>query len=96
MLYYVLWSQVDYGIICFICSCISPIICGIEDIMNFHCSLALNSRKIARYFKSFYYLILLNSFYFSIFAFIKVLSDFFCSCICPMICRIENIMDFHG
>ena len=40
----------------------------LPDITNFHSSLAFSSSKIARYFKSPYYPILLNSFYFSLFA----------------------------
>ena len=40
-----------------------------EDITNFHGSLALSSRKIARYFESPSYAILLNCFYFFYFCF---------------------------
>ena len=45
--------------------------CRFEDITNFHDSLALSSRKLAGYFRSPEYLILLKSIYFSIFALYK-------------------------
>ena len=51
---------------------VCPKMCKIEDVMNFHRSLALSSRKIGRYFKSPYYPILLNSFDFSIFVFMEM------------------------
>ena len=66
-----------------------------KDITNFHGSLAL-SIKVAGYFKSPYYPILLNSFQFSIFAFIKVLQGCICSCISIVISGIEDITNFHG
>ena len=44
------------------CSWVCCKMCRIEDITNFHGSLALSSGKIARYFESPYYPILLNSF----------------------------------
>ena len=56
---------------CLICTWVCRKMCRIEDITNFHGSLALSSKEKARYFKSPYYPILLNSFYLSIFAFIN-------------------------
>ena len=47
---------------CLICTWVCHKMFRIEDNMNFHGSLSLSSRKIARYFKSPYFLILLNSF----------------------------------
>ena len=81
---------------CLICTLLCCKMCRIEDITNFHFPPALRSRKIAGYFKSPYYPILLNSFLFSIFAFIKVLQGCICGCISPIICWIEDITNFHG
>ena len=45
----------------------------IENITNFHGSLTFDMFKMFQYFESPSYVILLNSFYFSIFAFMEML-----------------------
>ena len=46
--------------------------CRIEDITNFHGSLTFEMVKMFQYFESPFFAILLNSFYFSIFAFMEM------------------------
>ena len=76
------------------CTWVCPKMCRIEDITNFHGSLALSNSKIARYFRSPYYPILLIAFI--LHCFHKVLWGYICSCISPEICGIEDITNFHG
>ena len=78
------------------CTWLCPKMCRTEDITNFHGPLALSRSKIASYFKSPYYAIFLNSFYFSIFPFMETLYSLICTCVCPKMCRIEDITNFHG
>ena len=47
--------------------------CRIEDITSFHGSLIFDMVKMFQYLESPSYAILLNSFYFSIFAFMEML-----------------------
>ena len=51
--------------------------------------------KMFQYFESPSYVILLNSFYYSIFAFIEMLFCLICTRVCRKMCRIENITNFH-
>ena len=79
-----------------ICSCISPVICRIEDITNFHGSLTFDMVKMFQYHESTRYAIFLNSFYFSIFAVMEMISVLICTWVCHKMYRIEDIMNFHG
>ena len=52
--------------------------------------------KMFQYFESPTYVILFNSFYFSMFAFMEMLYRHICIWACRKMCRIEDIMNFHG
>ena len=83
-----------------LCSCISsyisPVICRIEDITNFHGSLTFGMVKVFQYLESRTFVILLNRFYFSIFAFMEMLWGLICTWVCHKMCRIQDITNFHG
>ena len=51
--------------------------------------------KMFQHFESRTYVILLNSFYFSMFPFIEMLFCLICTWVCRKMCRIENITNFH-
>ena len=100
--YPILVNSFDFSIFVFMemlqglmCTWLCPKMYRTEDITNFHGPLALSSSKIASYFQSPYYAIFFNSFYFSIFPFMETLSGLICTCVCPKMCRIENITNFH-
>ena len=67
-----------------------------EDITNFHGSLTFGMLKMFQHSESRSYAILLNSFYFPIFAFIEMLFCLICTWVCRKMCRIEDITNFHG
>ena len=52
--------------------------------------------KMFQYFESPFFAILLNSFYFSIFAFMEMLYGLICTWLYCKMCKIEDITDFHG
>ena len=56
-----------------ICTWVCHKMCRIEDITNFHSSLTFDMVKMFLYFESPSYVILLNSFYFSIFLYGNVI-----------------------
>ena len=68
----------------------------IEDITNFQDSLAFEIVKMFQYLESSSYAILLNSFYFSIFAFMEMLWGLICTWVCHKMCRIQDITNFHS
>ena len=70
--------------------------CRIEDITNFHGSLTFDMFKMFQFFESLSYVSLSNGFYFSIFAFMEMLYRLVCSWVCCKMCRIEDVMNFHG
>ena len=78
-----------------ICTCVCHKICTIEDITNFHGSLTFRMVKMFQYFKTPIYAILLNHFYFSIFAFMEMLWGLICTWVYHKMCRIEDITNFH-
>ena len=64
--------------------------------MNFHFSLNFDMFKMFQSFESPSCVTLLNSFHFSIFAFMERLQGLICNWLCHKMWRIEDITNFHG